>query len=177
MTKSLQTKKIVAIIGLMGVGKTTLGHKLAEKMGYYFVDSDLEIEDREKKSITEIFATKGEKYFREVEKSVIHEIVAREENVVLSLGGGAFINEEVRKILREKAITIWLEAPLDVVLHRLSGKTNRPLLNNKNRREVLEELAAKRYPIYALADFKVETSNGGHESSIGKILNFVKTLD
>ena len=167
--------KIIAIIGLMGVGKTTLGSKLAERLGYYFVDSDLEIEDREQKTIAQIFAAKGEKYFRDVEKDVIAEIVSREENVVLSLGGGAFISEEVREILRGKATVIWLEAPLDVILHRLSGKTNRPLLNNKNRREVLEELARKRYPIYALADFKVETNNGGHEASINKIINFLKT--
>jgi len=176
MLKSLRSKKIIAIIGLMGVGKTTLGNKLAEKLGYYFVDSDLEIEDREGKSITQIFAEDGEKHFREVEKNVIQEIVARDEQTVLSLGGGAFINDEIRNILQQKAIVIWLEAPLDVILHRLSGKTNRPLLNNKNKREVLEELARKRYPIYALADFKVETSNGGHESSINKIVNFIKTF-
>ena len=174
MAKSLQSRKIIAIIGLMGVGKTTLGNKLAERLGYYFVDSDLEIEDREQKSITQIFAAEGEKYFREVEKKVIQEIVAREEQVVLSLGGGAFINDEIREILLEKAIVIWLEAPLDLILHRLSGKTNRPLLNNKNKREVLEELARKRYPIYAAAHFKVETNNGGHESSINKIVNFIK---
>ncbi len=170
----VQNKKIIAIIGLMGVGKTTLGNKLSEKLGYYFVDSDLEIEDREQKSITEIFAQKGEKYFREIEKKIIQEIVARDEQIVLSLGGGAFINEEVRNILRDKAVVIWLEAPLDVVLHRLSSKTNRPLLNNKNRRQVLQDLMVKRYPIYSLADLKVETGNSSHENSIGKIMNFIK---
>lgn len=176
MLKSLRSQKIIAIIGLMGVGKTTLGNKLAERLGYYFVDSDLEIEDREGRSITQIFAIEGEKYFREVEKKVIQEIVAREEQVVLSLGGGAFINDEIREVLQKKAIVIWLEAPLEVILHRLSGKTNRPLLNNKNKREVLEELAQKRYPIYAEADLKVETNNGGHEGSISKIVNFIKSL-
>ncbi len=177
MSKSLRSRKIIAIIGLMGVGKTTLGKKLAEKLGYYFVDSDLEIEDREKKSITQIFAAQGEKYFREVEKKVIEEIVAREEQAILSLGGGAFMNEEIREILQQKAIVIWLEAPLEVILHRLGGKTNRPLLNNKNKREVLEDLASKRYPIYALADFKVETVNGGQELSLNKIVNFIKELE
>lgn len=170
----MKSQKIIAIIGLMGVGKTTLGAKLAEKLGYYFVDSDLEIEDQEKKSVSEIFAEKGEKYFRETEKKVIQEIIARDEQVVLSLGGGAFMNDEVREILLKKAIVIWLEAPIDVILHRLSSKTNRPLLNNKNRREVLEGLAQKRYPIYALADAKIETANGGYDSAISKIINFLK---
>lgn len=174
MSKSLKSKKIIAIIGLMGVGKTTMGNKLATKLGYYFVDSDLEIEDREQKSITEIFAKNGEKYFREVEKTVIGEIVARDEQVVLSLGGGAFINEEVRRILQEKAVVVWLDVPLEVILHRLGGKTNRPLLNNKNKREALKELADKRYPIYALADLKVESNNGGHEAALNKIIDFVK---
>ena len=95
----------------------------------------------------------------------------------MSLGGGAFMNEEIREILQQKAIVIWLEAPLEVILHRLGGKTNRPLLNNKNKREVLEDLASKRYPIYALADFKVETVNGGQELSLNKIVNFIKELE
>ncbi len=174
MSEAQKIKKIIAIIGLMGVGKTTLGGKLAEKLGYYFVDSDLEIEDREQKSISEIFGTHGEKYFREVEKEVIKEIVARDENIVLSLGGGAFMIDEVRQILQQKAIVVWLEAPIDVILHRLSSKTNRPLLNSKNRREVLQELMLKRYPIYELADLKIETALGTQETSINKIINLLK---
>ncbi len=170
----LKTKKIIAIVGLMGVGKTTIGFKLAEKLGYYFVDSDREIEDCEQKSVAEIFMQQGEKYFREVEQKIITEIVARDEPMVLSLGGGAFMNEFSREILREKAQVVWLYAPIDIILHRVGNKGNRPLLNNKNKRQVLEELELQRYPIYALADFKVETSNGGHETVVNKIINLVK---
>lgn len=169
-----KSSKIIAIIGLMGVGKTTLGAKLASKMGYYFVDLDREIEDSEKKSVSEIFKKNGEKYFRGLEKDKIKEIVARDENIVLSLGGGAFMNEESRKILLEKAFVIWLKAPIDVILHRLGNKNNRPLLKNVNKRQVLEELAQKRYPIYALADIEIDSSLGNYESLIEQVLEILE---
>lgn len=169
----IKNKKIIAILGLMGVGKTTLGSKLAEKLGYYFVDSDREIEDREQKSISEIFAQSGEKYFRDVERKIIAEIVARDEPMVLSLGGGAFIDEFTRKLLLEKTTTIWLHASIDVILHRVGNKTNRPLLNNANRRQVLEDLAAQRYPIYKLADIEIDTSGGSYDVLINKILELL----
>ena len=129
-----------------------------------------EIEDREGKTINEIFSKKGEKYFREVEKNIIREIVSRDEEIILSLGGGAFMNEETRKILKEKAITIWLHATIDEILHRVGNKNNRPLLNQKNKRETLEELAKKRYPVYQEADFNFDTTNENHEILIDKIL-------
>lgn len=154
----------------MGVGKTTLGTRLAKKLGYYFLDSDHEIEDRERKSIREIFAQNSEKYFREVEENIIEEIAMRDEKIVLSIGGGAFMSEKTRKILSEKAITIWLHAPIEELVRRVSNKNNRPLLNGKNRRLVLEELAKKRYPIYAEADLKFETFNCSHENLTNQII-------
>lgn len=169
-------KKIIAIIGLMGVGKTTIGGKLAEKLKYYFLDCDQEIEDHEGKAIKEIFAQNGEKYFREVEKEIIKKIVSRDEEIVLSLGGGAFMDEETRKILKEKTIIIWLYATIDEILHRVGNKNNRPLLNQKNKREVLEELAAKRYPIYAEADLKFDTSDENHDTLINKIIRKITDL-
>jgi len=171
--ENLANKKIIAFIGLMGVGKTTVGSKLAARLGYYFIDSDQEIEDREKKTIAEIFAENGEKYFREVEKKTIQEIVLRDESIVLSLGGGAFIDDDVRKILKEKAVTIWLNADIDDILFRVAGKKNRPLLNQNNRRETLQNLFAKRKPIYSEADLQFNTSNESHESLIRKLLKIV----
>jgi shikimate kinase len=168
--ENLYNRKIIVFIGLMGVGKTTLGAKLAERLGYYFIDSDQEIEDREKRTIAEIFEKNGEKYFREVEKKIICEIVLRDEEIVLSLGGGAFIDDETRKILKEKTITIWLEANIDDILLRVAGKNNRPLLKQKNRRMILEELAAKRYSTYAEADFRLNTSEESHDVLLKKIL-------
>lgn len=169
-----KNKKIIAIIGLMGVGKSTIGVKLAEKLGYYFVDSDSEIEDREKRAINEIFAKDGERYFREVEKKIIKDIVSRDEEMVFSLGGGAFIDEEIRKILKEKALTIWLFADIDEILHRIGNKSNRPLLNHGDKRRVLEELAQKRYAIYGEANLKFDTSNENHDSLINKIIKKIK---
>ena len=162
--------KIIAIVGLMGVGKTTVGAKLAEKLQYYFIDCDQEIEDREHKTIAEIFAQNGEKYFRQVEEKTIEEIVMREEEIVLSLGGGAFMSEKTQEILKEKAVTIWLEASIDEILHRIGKKNNRPLLNHKNKREVLDDLAQKRYPTYAKADLKFSTNNINSESLVKKII-------
>lgn len=168
------TKKIIAIVGLMGVGKTTIGTKLAEKIGYYFIDSDQEIEDLEGISISQIFSNFGEKYFREVEKKIIAERILRNEEMVLSLGGGAFIDEETRKILKEKATIIWLKAPLEIILYRIGAKGTRPLLNHKNKKLVLEELAAKRYPIYAEADFSFDTDKEAHEVLVKKIIEVLK---
>ncbi len=167
MTKNA---KIIAIIGLMGVGKTTLGAKLADKLGYYFVDSDREIEDCEKKSIAEIFKKNGEKYFREIERKKIREIVLRDENIVLSLGGGAFIDNETRQLLLEKSFVIWLKAPIDVILHRIGNKNNRPLLVGVNRREVLQDLEKKRYPIYQLADLEIDSSSASYDALIEEII-------
>ncbi|HLD76998.1 MAG TPA: shikimate kinase [Rickettsiales bacterium] len=169
-----KNKKIITIIGLMGVGKTTLGSKLAHKLGYYFVDSDREIEDSEKKSINDIFKKNGEQYFRDLECCKIKEIVARDEAMVLSLGGGAFMNDEIRQILLEKTLVIWLKASIDVILHRIGNKGNRPLLKGMNKREALEELAKKRYPIYGLADLEIDSSTGNHEVLIDEIYQYLQ---
>lgn len=177
MKNNSDKKKIIAIIGLMGVGKTTIGVKLAEKLKYYFIDCDQEIEDREKRTIKEIFEQDGEKYFREIEKKIIREIALRDENIVLSLGGGAFMSEEMRKILKEKAIIIWLSATIDAIIYRVGSKNIRPLLNQKNKRNVLEELAVKRYPIYAEADLKFDTTNENHDALIRKIIKQITQLN
>lgn len=175
-------KNIIALTGLMGSGKTTIGSKLAEMIGYYFIDSDQEIEDREKCSINEIFSLKGEKYFRQIEKEIIIDIIKRDEKIVLSLGGGSFIDDEIRNELQKKATTIWLDASIDTILMRVSNKQNRPLLNSKNnnqnyiinKRKILEELSIKRNPIYSKADYKIDTTNENHENLIN---NLIKNLN
>jgi len=167
-------KKIIALIGLMGVGKSTLGLKLADSLNYYFIDSDQEIEDREKKSINDIFAQNGEKYFREAERKLIEEITYRDENIIISLGGGAFINEASREILQQKALIIWINASVNVILQRIGNKANRPLLNQADKRKTLEELARKRSPIYSQCDLKFDTGEESHEVIIQKIKKYLK---
>lgn len=167
-----KNKKIIAIVGLMGVGKTTIGMKIAKKLGYYFIDSDHEIEDHEHRSISEIFSQSGEKHFREVEKKIIKEIISRDEKIVLSLGGGAFMDDEIREILKEKTITIWFYAEVEDILHRIGHKNNRPLLNKVDKRKTLEELSAKRSSTYSEADLKFDTSSENIESLMNKIKSF-----
>ena len=167
-------KKIIALIGLMGVGKSTLGLKLANSLNYYFVDSDQEIEDREKKSINDIFAQNGEKYFREAERKLIEEITSRDENIIISLGGGAFINEASREILQQRALIIWINASVNVILQRIGNKANRPLLNQTDKRKTLEDLARKRFPIYSQCDLKFDTGEESHEVIIQKIKKYLK---
>ncbi|MBL6665063.1 MAG: shikimate kinase [Rickettsiales bacterium] len=170
-------KKIIALTGLMGSGKTTIGAKLAKKKSYYFIDSDQEIEDQEMCSIKDIFDKKGEKYFRTIEKKVIKEIINRDEEIVLSLGGGSYMDEEIRNILAKKATTIWLYAPIDTILLRIGNKRTRPLLNSKNKfsnkRQLLEDLEIKRNPIYEKADYKFDTSNESHEDIVDKIIKVI----
>ena len=161
--------KIISIVGLMGVGKTTLGHKLAKKLQLYFVDSDLEIEERTRLSINKIFTSKGEKFFRQIESEIISELIERDEDMVLSLGGGAFINEQTRQLLLERTLVVWLHAPIEEILYRVSGKISRPLLNGQNRRKILEDLIKKRYPIYKEAHLHFDNSKNSYEEIINQI--------
>lgn len=167
----MDKKRIIVIIGLMGAGKTTIGHKLAQSLKYYFIDSDQEIEDRQHCSIADIFAQKGEKYFREIEAKIIQDILNRDEDIVLSVGGGAFMNSNTRKIIKEKALVIWLHASIEETLKRIGSKSNRPLLNKKNKRSILEELSKIRYPIYQEADLDFDTTNLSFEELTNLIIN------
>lgn len=169
--------KIISLVGLMGVGKSTVGIKLAEALGYYFIDSDQEIEDREKKTISEIFQNKGEQYFRDLEKSIIKEIIHRDENLVLSLGGGAFINDEIRELLKRTTTVIWLDADIDSILLRVGNKNHRPLLQNSDKRLVLENLACERAPFYQQANLKFDTSKESQDLLIDKILTALGNSD
>ena len=124
---------------MMGVGKTTIGKKLAEILDYYYFDSDAEIIDFTKKSIVEIFTQDGEKYFRKIEKNIIANLIQRKEKMVISLGGGAFMDKNTRKILHQNSIIIWLDANIETLIARTKNSTHRPALKNKNKRKFLSE--------------------------------------
>ncbi|MES2677522.1 MAG: 3-dehydroquinate synthase [Pseudomonadota bacterium] len=173
----LADKKIIVLTGMMGAGKTTIGSKLADKLGFYFIDSDQEIEDAAGQSIADIFKNKGEKYFRQIEKDTVKGILNRDEQVVLSLGGGAFMDSEVRDLIKQRAVSVWLYADLETLLYRIAAKNTRPLLHNVDKRAALSDLIIKRYPTYKQADIHIDTGKENYDLAIKNIIkkigNFV----
>lgn len=156
---------------MMGVGKTTIGKKLAEELDYYYFDSDNEISDFTKKTISDIFTENGEEYFRKIEKNIIKNLVNRKENIIISLGGGAFIDEDTRKILHQNSIIIWLDADIDSILTRIKNSNHRPsLAKSKNKRKFLLELIAKRQEFYEEADIKINTNIDNCKKIIDNII-------
>ena len=144
----------LVLVGMMGAGKTTVGRRLAQRLDRRFLDSDDEIEKAANMSIEEIFASHGEGEFRSGEARVIARIL-RENDIVLATGGGAFVNAETRELVKSSAISIWLKADFEVLFHRVSRRSNRPLLKTADPRQSLRTLIEARYPIYAEADITV----------------------
>lgn len=151
--------RTVALVGLMGVGKSTVGRKLAEQLSAPFVDSDEEIEKAAGLSVEEIFDRLGEPEFRRGERRVIERLV-NGPPIVLATGGGAYMDPETRALLKEKATTVWLRADLDTIWKRVSRRDTRPLLKKDNPKQVLAELNAARAPVYAEADIVVDSGDG-----------------
>jgi shikimate kinase len=144
----------IVLVGMMGAGKTTIGRRLAAKLGRSFIDSDEEVERAAGMSIEDIFASHGEADFRAGEARVISRLL-REGDIVLGTGGGAFINPETRALIREEGISVWIRADFELLFARVSRRSNRPLLKTANPRETLKALIEARYPIYAEADVTV----------------------
>lgn len=149
----------VALVGMMGVGKTTIGRKLAQALDLPFRDADAEIERAAAMSVVDIFATLGEAEFRRGERRVVARLLGGAP-LVLSTGEGAFLDAETRALMRERTLTVWLRAHVDVLIERVSRRDTRPLINGHDPREVLTRLLAERAPIYGQADVTVETVKG-----------------
>jgi shikimate kinase len=147
-------KRNLVIVGLMGAGKTAIGRMVASELGVPFIDSDHEIERVSRMTIPELFAAYGEPEFRKLEKRVISRLLKTGPRV-LSTGGGAFMNEETRQAIKAGAVSVWLNADLETLWHRVSKRDNRPLLKTANPKETLENLMSARYPVYAEADISV----------------------
>lgn len=150
--------RTVVLVGLMGVGKSAIGRRLAKKLALPFVDADVEIEAAAGSSIVDYFEAYGEAAFRDGERKVIARLLEGEPHV-LATGGGAFMDVETRALIKEKGISIWLNADLDTLVERVSRRNTRPLLRNGDPHKILEELMAIRNPIYAEADIAVESDN------------------
>lgn len=144
----------IVLVGMMGAGKTTVGRRLASRLGRRFLDSDEEIEHAAGMSIEDIFKTHGEADFRSGEVRVIARLL-RDSDIVLGTGGGAFINPETRALVKEAAVSVWIKADFELLFERVSRRSNRPLLNTANPRETLRSLIEARYPVYAEADVTI----------------------
>jgi len=144
----------LVLVGMMGAGKTTVGRRLAARLGRNFLDSDEEIERAAQMTIPEIFAQRGEPEFRAGETRVIARVL-KDENIVLATGGGAFVNLETRALIKAEAVSVWIKADFELLFARVSRRSNRPLLKTENPRATLQKLIEDRYPIYAEADVTV----------------------
>ena len=165
----------IVLVGLMGVGKSTIGRRLAQRLRIPFVDADHEIEDAAGLSIPEIFERFGESHFRDGERRVIARLIDGQAKVIAT-GGGAFMNPETRALILANAISVWIDADLDVIVDRVARRDNRPLLKGKNAREVLTELAEVRNPVYALADLHVRSQSTPHDATVNAIMEKLACL-
>ncbi|MBZ6377967.1 shikimate kinase [Pacificimonas flava] len=159
----------LALIGLMGTGKSTVGQRLAATVGLPFVDADDEIETAAGMSINEIFDRFGEAYFRDGERRVIRRIVEGEP-CVLATGGGAFMDTDTRGLLAAQTVTVWLNADIETLAERVSRRDNRPLVKGKDPAAVLRDLAAVRNPVYAEARIHVRSGAGAPQITVDAIL-------
>lgn len=156
MSTRLTVTKPIVLIGMMGAGKTSVGRHLAQKLALPFVDADSEIEAAAQATITEIFERDGEAVFRSGERRVIARLLDGP-LCVLATGGGAFMAPETRGKIRERAVSVWLRADIDLLARRIGRRRDRPLLNDGNPRETLVRLLAQRSPVYAEADIVVDS--------------------
>lgn len=164
----------IVLVGMMGVGKSTVGKRLAMRLGLDFVDADEEIERAAGMSIAEIFARYGESYFRDGERRVISRLMDGAPKVIAT-GGGAFMQDETRALILDHALAIWLDADIDILVDRVGRREGRPLLKDKDPRKVLTELAAIRNPVYALAPIHIKSRAAPHEAAVEKILEALES--
>jgi shikimate kinase len=166
-------KKTVALVGMMGAGKTSIGKRLATRLEVPFADADHEIEAAADMTVAEIFAKYGEPEFRRLERSVIARLLGEKPHV-LATGGGAYMDETTRAAMKSAAFTIWLKAPIDILLGRVRKRQEadqtRPLLANDDMRGTLEKLLAQRGPAYALADMVLESGDEPHALLLDKVV-------
>jgi shikimate kinase len=153
----------VVLVGLMGAGKTTIGRRLAARLGLPFRDADHEIEAAAKMPIADIFETYGEPSFRDLEMRVLSRLLGEGGSMVLATGGGAYMNAETRERIRAQAISVWLKADHETLMRRVRRRGNRPLLRTPDPDATMRRLIDERYPIYGLADVTVQSLDASHD--------------
>lgn len=162
----------VVLVGLMGVGKSTVGRKLAAMLGRDFIDADEAIVEAAGRSIPEIFETFGEAYFRDGERRVIARLID-EAHGVIATGGGAFVDPATRAAVLERGIAVWIDCDVDTLVERTARRGNRPLLKQGDPREILTRLAQDRAPFYAQAHIRVMSDTGPHADTARAIIEAI----
>lgn len=173
--RDLALDRTVVLVGMMGAGKTAVGRRLAQSLGWPFADADLAIEAAAGTTISNIFQEIGEAAFRAKERQVIARLLD-EERRVLALGGGAFVDPKTRALVRSRAISVWLRADLDVLVRRTARRDDRPLLAGGDPRARLAALLEQRDPIYAEADLSVDSGKGPIGDVVARMLQGLAAL-
>ena len=164
-------KKNLVLLGMMAVGKSTLGKIVAKEQNLKFIDTDLNIEKKCSMKISEIFKKKGEEFFRLLEEKEVLESL-KKKNCVIALGGGAFVNKNVRNVILKSAISVWLDINLKTLNRRTRWNKKRPLLNKNNNQKRINKLYLERKNIYKLANHRIDCDNLDKENIAKKIINF-----
>jgi shikimate kinase len=163
-------QRSIVLVGMMGVGKSSIGRRLAARLGVPFVDADAEIEKAAGMSISDIFARHGEDYFRNGEARVIARLLETGPQVLAS-GGGAVMNADTRAAIKVKGVSIWLRAEIEVLMRRIAKRKNeRPMLQTDDPTETLRQLLVTREPVYALADLTVQSREAPHDAIVTEIM-------
>lgn len=160
----------LVLVGMMGVGKSTVGRKLAQLLGLPFADADDEIAEAAQMSVSEIFERYGEAFFRDGERRVIARLLEAGP-AVIATGGGAFVQPETRALIKRAGIAIWLDSDVATLVDRVTRKDTRPLLRGGDPAEIVARIKAEREPAYAEAEFKVMSDAGPHGESVNRIMH------
>lgn len=166
-------KRTVVLVGLMGAGKSAIGRRLANRLGLPFIDADTEIEAAAGCTIEEIFARDGEAAFRAAERRIIARLLTEQPVHVLATGGGAFMDPATRALIRDKGLSVWLRADLDILLARTARRTHRPLLRSGDPRAILQRLIDVRYPVYAEADLTVISDDHPPDYTVDRVMEAI----
>ena len=169
-------KRSIVLVGLMGAGKTAIGRKVAAALSLRFVDSDHEIENVSRMTVPELFERYGEAEFRALERRVIGRLV-KDGPQVVATGGGAFMNDQTRRLIGRHGLSVWLKADLDILMDRVAKRQNRPLLKTADPRATMARLMDERYPVYALADVTVESRDVQHGQMVNDVIRALAQWD
>ena len=168
--------RTIVLVGMMGSGKTSVGRRLAKALGWPFQDADWAIEDAAGTTIANIFAEIGEAEFRVRERQVIARVMDERQQQVLALGGGSFVADETRALIKARALSIWLDSDIDILVRRTGRRNDRPLLANGDPRMILSRLMEERRPTYAEADITIDSGSGSLGDVVERALDALSSL-